>query len=106
MNEVQQTERPADISQAKAGRGMPLAGVRMLGMASVLAAPMGATRNRAACRSRIGGLPAPHAVPCIVRPAWSPPRTEAAVGEHKREILRALGLTDEQMAQTRRDGVI
>ncbi|MDX2730702.1 MULTISPECIES: hypothetical protein [Streptomyces] len=41
------------------------------------------------------------------RAGWGPgTRTEPALGEHTEALLRAAGMTDEQGAALRRDGVI
>jgi len=95
-----------DIQRRLEPQGVPFA--RVQGIAQIMHDPHFLARHAIVrlADPELGSLPAPHAVPRIVGQTWSPPRTGPAVGEHNREILGALGLTDEQMAQLRRDGVI
>ncbi len=54
----------------------------------------------------LGSLPAPAAVPRVMGQPWPIPRTGPAVGEHNKEVFGRLGVSDEELAQMRRDGVI
>jgi crotonobetainyl-CoA:carnitine CoA-transferase CaiB-like acyl-CoA transferase len=96
----------AQIAQALEPEGVPFA--RVQGIAQIVHDPQFVARHAIVrlADPDLGSVPAPHAVPRIIGHAWSPPRTGPAVGEHNREIFGAIGLSDDQMAQLRRDGVI
>ncbi|MFE7326145.1 CaiB/BaiF CoA transferase family protein [Streptomyces sp. NPDC057565] len=100
----------ATLTTQKALAGLDAAGIacaRLNTVADVAAHPQLAARDRwREVESPVGALRA--MLPPITLPGGAEPRMGAvpALGEHTEALLRAAGMTDEQTAELRRDGVI
>ncbi|MFE7704809.1 CaiB/BaiF CoA transferase family protein [Streptomyces sp. NPDC057486] len=100
----------ATLTTRKALAGLDAAGIacaRLNTVADVAAHPQLAARDRwREVESPVGALRA--MLPPITLPGGAEPRMGAvpALGEHTEALLRAAGMTDEQAAELRRDGVI
>ncbi|MEV7232800.1 CaiB/BaiF CoA-transferase family protein [Streptomyces sp. NPDC051020] len=103
-------EALATLTAKEALAGLDAAGIacaRLNTVADVAAHPQLATRDRwREVESPVGALRA--MLPPITLPGGAEPRMGAvpALGEHTEALLRAAGMTDEQTAELRRDGVI
>ncbi|MFB7220279.1 CaiB/BaiF CoA transferase family protein [Streptomyces sp. NPDC056227] len=100
----------ATLTTQEALAGLDAAGIacaRLNTVADVAAHPQLAARDRwREVESPVGALRA--MLPPITLPGGAEPRMGAvpALGEHTEALLRAAGMTDEQTAELRRDGVI
>ncbi|MEW2488118.1 CaiB/BaiF CoA-transferase family protein [Streptomyces sp. NPDC048411] len=103
-------EALATLTAKEALAGLDAAGIacaRLNTVADVAAHPQLAARDRwREVESPVGALRA--MLPPITLPGGAEPRMGAvpALGEHTEALLRAAGMTDEQTAELRRDGVI
>ncbi|MFI6060126.1 CaiB/BaiF CoA transferase family protein [Streptomyces sp. NPDC051286] len=103
-------EALATLTAKEALAGLDAAGIacaRLNTVADVAAHPQLAARDRwREVESPVGALRA--MLPPITLPGGTEPRMGAvpALGEHTEALLRAAGMTDEQTAELRRDGVI
>jgi crotonobetainyl-CoA:carnitine CoA-transferase CaiB-like acyl-CoA transferase len=103
-------EALATLTTQEALAGLDAAGIacaRLNTVADVAAHPQLAARDRwREVESPVGALRA--ILPPITLPGGAEPRMGAvpALGEHTEALLRAAGMTDEQTAELRRDGVI
>ncbi|MFG2558653.1 CaiB/BaiF CoA transferase family protein [Streptomyces sp. NPDC048496] len=103
-------EALATLTAKAALAGLDAAGIacaRLNTVADVAAHPQLAARDRwREVESPVGALRA--MLPPITLPGGAEPRMGAvpALGEHTEALLRAVGMTDEQTAELRRDGVI